>query len=169
MNPAFKHTWHLNIQQSAHLSWAWEPGQCYQRADPTPESPQASTCSLPTPWVTLPRTHTPELPVLHFWFVCFFQAQFAFQPLNWRECHREECRCILCSFQPKYNSRSLELLVPGTGLAVSRLVPSGDTQDISHGTRGLPRAGQWTSLELILEQKPGWAGCLLLDGNGKWG
>lgn len=82
-DPAFKHICHLNIHQSASLAWAWERGQCYQRADPIPESPQAPTCSLPTPWVTLPRTHTPELLVLHFWFVWFFfQAQFAFQPLN---------------------------------------------------------------------------------------
>lgn len=126
-DPAFKHICHLNIHQSASLAWAWERGQCYQRADPIPESPQAPTWSLPTPWVTLPRTHTPELLVLHFWFVCFFPSPVCFPASQWRECLHEECRCMLCSFQPKDNPMSLELLVPGAGLAVSRLVPPGDT------------------------------------------
>lgn len=78
----------------------------------------------------------------------------------------QECRCRLSCFQPKDNPRSLELLVPGTGL-VGDLCPLGTPQDVSHGSRGLPGAGQWSSVDLGTEIMV--SCCLLLDGNGKWG
>lgn len=77
-DPTSMHICYLNIHRSASVAWAWEPLLCYQKVDPVLESPQAPTCSLPTPWAPLPKTHTPELTTLGSWFVCFFQAQFAF-------------------------------------------------------------------------------------------
>lgn len=112
--------------------------------------------------------HTPQssLHAPFSGFVCFFQARFAFQPFNEGSAAREECRCMLSSFQPKDNPRWVPRAWNRAG---RRLVPSGDTPGHLTGCRGLPREGQWSSLELVLELKPGWAGCLFWDGNGKWG
>lgn len=76
--------------------------------------------------------HTPQssLRASFSGFVCFFQARFAFQPFNEGSAAREECRCMLSSFQPKDNPRYLGLLVPGTGL-VGDLCPLGTPQGIS--------------------------------------
>lgn len=114
-----------------------------------------------------PKNTHPRAPCSWFLVCLFFPSPVCFPAFQWRECHHAGMQAELCCFQAKDNPRSLELLVPGTGL-VGDLCPLGTPQDVSHGSRGLPRAGPWSSVELILELKPGWAGWLLLEGDGKW-
>lgn len=103
------HICYLNIHQSASIVWAWEPLLCYQNADPIPESPQAPTCSLPTPWAPLPTVHTLELTTLGLGLFAFSKAGLLSKSVNEGSALMEECRCMFGSVQTEHNRRHPEL------------------------------------------------------------
>lgn len=119
--PAFKHICHLNIHQSAPPAWSWEPGQCYQRADAIPESPQAPTCSLPTPKNTHPRA-----PCASFLVCLFFPSPVCFPAFQWRECHHGGMQVYALLLSAQGQSK-IPWAPRAWNRAGRRLVPSGDT------------------------------------------